>query len=193
MSKKQSPIQLVLTIGVPLLSMFAVVQMFRTADLDRVEGITSKIDARCRDLREVIGDSLGRGEMLVLEEAEINAYLTKTLFGRQRGATRFVSSFQGACVDLRDGEIEFILRRKVFGRPFNVTCSFVIREKDGQRMIRSVGSSVGRLRIPYVVLETVLGSFRNLGQALEQEGEYVQKMDAIIFRDGELMLVPPPE
>ncbi|MEM7146312.1 MAG: hypothetical protein AAF591_14340 [Verrucomicrobiota bacterium] len=171
----------------PLLSIWISARAFTPADMSGIEGLRIGPGAvESRDLREVMARA-GRGGV-VIEEAEVNAYLRATLFGRETGLARFVSSFEGACVELREDEAEIFLVRRCFGRLSTV--SFVLSIEDGPegRFVRSEGSSVGRIQIPELVFQFVLDSFRRMAGVYEEELRLIQGANVLKIREGHMII-----
>jgi hypothetical protein len=180
---------LIILILFPVASMWLSSRALKAADLSGIDGLKAGEDStRCRDLRDVLSGVPGARKATVISERELNAYLHETLFGRQKGVTRFISSFEGACVDLRENEVEIYLVRQCFGRLATVSCVFSIEDSEKGRLVRSAGSSVGSLRIRDLVFQFVLDSFRRLGGVYEEELALIKGVNSLVIRDGEMVL-----
>jgi hypothetical protein len=180
---------LVIMLLFPVVSIWLSNRALNTADLMGIDGLkTGDASTRCRDLREVLSQGANARSPVVISERELNAYMNQTLFGRQKGMTRFVSSFEGVCVDLREDEVEIYLVRKCLGRLVTVSCVFAVENSERGRLVRSAGSSVGTLRIRDLVFQFVLNSFRRLAGVYEVELELIKRAESLVVRDGEIVL-----
>jgi hypothetical protein len=180
---------LIILLLFPIASMWLSSRALKAADMSGIDGLKVGEDStQSRDLREVLSGATRSGDTVAISERELNAYLHKTLFGRQTGVTRFVSSFEGACVDLREDEVEIYLVRRCFGRLSTVSCVFSIEDSEEGRLVRSAGSSVGSLRIRDLVFQFVLDSFRRLGRMYDEELALIKGVNSLVIREGEMVL-----
>ncbi|MEM8953694.1 MAG: hypothetical protein AAGD22_06045 [Verrucomicrobiota bacterium] len=177
----------VVVVVLPLLSIWISTRALTAADFSGIEGIRAGDDAKgCRDLREVMAGA-GRGGV-VIGEQELNAYVRATLVGREVGLVRHVVSFEGACVDLRENEAEIFLVRRCFGRLSTVSCIISIETVEGGRFVRVAGSSVGRIRIPDLVIQFVLDSYKRIAVLYEEELRLIQGANLLEIREGHLII-----
>lgn len=78
-------------------------------------------NAKPRDLKVVLQNSVNRGYAVTLTEAEINQWLATVLTMKQGGALAPQVSLDRVWVRLLDGHAEVIMERTIMGRPFTVS------------------------------------------------------------------------
>lgn len=173
-------------------SIAVLIQVLRVADLGDVEGRDPEGSASpCRDLGSLLEESLARQEGLVsVSEAEVNSYLRKTVTGRQKGITGLFVSFEGAYVNFMENELEVLLVRKVLGRPFVVGCRCGLASGGKGIVVRSTGSSVGKLKIRRAVVKVAMGSFRRLAGVYQPELALLARMGGVSLEEGRIVLDP---
>ncbi|MFV1995971.1 MAG: hypothetical protein ACC661_11105, partial [Verrucomicrobiales bacterium] len=134
------------------------------------------------------GAATATGEVIELSEREVNAWVAKTLRGRQRGWSSVLVSFEGACVNFTPGEVEVILVRRFMGRQLATSCVLAISADSESFSLRSAGSSVGQLRIRPWVLEATLESFRRLTAVYSAELTNFRSAGNIALEEGRVVL-----
>lgn len=180
-------------------------------DMGAIPGYAVAPPPNGRDLTRVLENSIKGGHALTLTEAEVNAYLKRTLVARQNGLLAPWVELRGAAVRFHPGHAEVVLERTISGRPFTLSMFVSIdqTETPDGRITTYVnkhggpyhprvsflnrGGRFGRLVVPQGFLILVIGSFERLAQVYPRELDLACKeMARIKIEQGKLVLDPNP-
>ena len=161
-----------------------------------------------RDLRTVLEQSVQRGHTLRLTEAEINAWLEKSLKLHQGGLLRDAATLDAVRVRLAEDHAEVILVRTIAGKPFTISMFLGIEQTEDAKGLNTRlnlhggpfhpslpflnrGGRFGRLVVPQGFLILVLPSFRSLADCFPEEIRLgFREMERIRFEEDRLHLEP---
>ena len=193
-------VSLILLVSTVVLSV-ALYFVAQPQDLTDIGGYVDTEKLPERDIHAVLQNSMNRGYPLVLDEEQLNGWISKSLDLKQGGAFSGMVDLKGVWVRMEDSRAEVIMERSVFGRPFTVSVFLTVNENTGElhfdggeywdafpKPLR--GGRFGKLVVPQGFLLMVLPAYKNLAKALESEIKIAREMPVIKIDGDRLMLQP---
>ncbi len=163
-----------------------------------------------REMKDVLKNAVDRGYPVPLSEAQINAWLSRTVSGRQTGAPQLKASFKNVWVKLEDGLAEIIMERDVMGYALTTSMFLQIEKRESAEGMRTEimldggafhpsfpkpprGGRIGQLVVPQGFLLLTMPAYEKLATLLTTEIDLgFREMSAIKFEKGKLTLDPRP-
>ena len=168
---------------------------FQAESLDDVAGVQSAPGTRVPNLKSLIAVGLSSGKDVAISEAEINGFIQATLHARQAGPLAAKGPLRGVVVRLKDGELEVILRRQLFGRPHTIAVHLAPSREtlpSGQARwnILPDGGKVGRLPVGGALLQLILKPVLQIGSAYSKELDILSYASSIRVEDDRILFGP---
>jgi len=156
-------------------------------DLTGIGGFAPVADAAPpRDLKLVLETAVKRGFPVTLTETEINHWIAQTLTANQGGVGAGKVSLEKVLVCLTDDQVEVVMERKVFGRPFTVSMFLKVAQVQEDGNVRTEvhyhggpyhgstpnilrGGRFGRLVVPQGFLLLVMPAYKKLAEVYQHE------------------------
>jgi hypothetical protein len=188
---------------------YALLLMFQPQNLSDIgTGRDPQLPVNARDLTKVFAESLEGSYALRISEEEINAYLEKTLSGRQGGILGGIITLENVLVRLENERAEVIMVRKCMGLTLTTSMWVAIDQtEDDQGRVQTHidpnggpfalmpfmlrGGRFGRLVVPQGFLHLVQSSYTSLASLYPEEIRLgFEEMSRIRIEDGALVLDP---
>lgn len=188
---------------------YALLLMFQPQNLSDIgTGRDPQLPVNARDLTKVFAESLEGSYALRISEEEINAYLEKTLSGRQGGILGGIITLENVLVRLENERAEVIIVRKCMGLTLTTSMWVAIDQtEDDQGRVQTHidpnggpfalmpfmlrGGRFGRLVVPQGFLHLVQSSYASLASLYPEEIRLgFEEMSRIRIEDGALVLDP---
>jgi hypothetical protein len=161
-----------------------------------------------RDLKVVLQNALDRGYPLTLSQAELNAWLSRTLESRQKGIFDEKITLTGVWVRLEDEVAEVVMERSLWGHPFTVSMYVQLEKLESVKGLTTEvhlhgepfhkdfprppkGGRFGRLVVPQGFLLLVLPAYEKLADEFAEEIDLaIREMSRVRLEKGGLVLDP---
>jgi len=171
---------------------FALFLATQAEDTSDIRGLGSDGQS-ARNLKAALAIGLSGTGTTTITEAEINRYVAVTSKLEQGGALAEKAKIEDAAVRLRDGSVEVVIRRELFGRPHTVSTRFRVSQtagEGGKRVWEVVpeGGRIGRLPMGGQLVRLTMGPSRALADAYQAELNIVRHASSVRLEDNRLSL-----
>jgi hypothetical protein len=161
-----------------------------------------------RNLKVVLRNAIDRSYPVTLSEAELNAWLARTLVTKQAGVFHEKASLDRVWVRLEKDVAEVVMERRLWGRPFTVSMYLQIERMEGMDGVGTEirmhgrpfhedfpkpprGGRFGQLVVPQGFLIFVTPAYKRLAAVFTEEIDLAfREMARIRIEDGSLVLDP---
>lgn len=168
----------------------------RAYPLDDIAGRTKLLEGgagRAPKLKERLANAIESNIPISFREEEVNAWLAHRLQIKQAGPLAQLVEVVGVWVELRKGEVEIIIERKLPNAQNHVTSLFMgfDRNEKGYSITRH-SCHIGQLRLPGGFARLLMPAYQNLAKELEDELQpyYEHKIFDVRVEDGVITLDP---
>jgi hypothetical protein len=161
-----------------------------------------------RNLKVVLRNAIDRGYPVTLSEAELNAWLARTLVARQGGIFKEKVTLERVWVRLEKEVAEVVMERRMWGMPFTVSMYLEVERMEGTDGVGTEirmhgrpfhedfpnpprGGRFGQLVVPQGFLLLVTPAYKKLAAVFSEEIDLAfREMARIRIEDGSLVLDP---